>query len=226
MWACLQRVRTKRQPDWEHCLVKAMTTNETNFFRDLHPFDALRTTLIPEVTTRNAATRTLNIWSAACSSGQELYSIAMLLHEHFPQLLSWKLELVGTDLSSDILERARSGRFSQIEVNRGLPVSLLMKYFRRDGTHWRISPELSKAIKFTKMNLIEPWPALPTFDVEFLRNVLVYFAPETKKQILGKLRKVMRPGAVLVLGAAETTVGLNAAFQREQSGNSVFYRLT
>ena len=221
----IQGVRSRRHPDLERRVVEAMTTNETSFFRDKHPFDALREHVLPQIATTNASRRTLNIWSAACSTGQELYSVAMLLREHFPAMLSWKVQLVGTDLSDDVLERARLGRFSQIEVNRGLPANLLMKYFQRDGMQWRLSPELPAAAKFMKMNLIQSWPTLPTFDVVFLRNVLIYFAPETKKAILQNIRKVMAPGAVLFLGAAETTMGLDASFEREQVGNGVFYRV-
>jgi chemotaxis protein methyltransferase CheR len=221
----IQHVREKRQPELERRLVEAMTTNETSFFRDIHPFDALRTKILPDLAISNTSQRTLSIWSAACSSGQEIYSIAMLLHEHFPQLLSWRLQLYATDLSDEVLERARAARFSQIEVNRGLPAALLLKYFRRDGMHWRLAPELPAMVKFTRLNLIESWPPLPSFDVVFLRNVLIYFAPETKKQILQNVRKVMAPRGVLFLGAAETTIGLGASFEREQVGNSIFYRV-
>jgi chemotaxis protein methyltransferase CheR len=221
----IQQVREKRLPELERHLVEAMTTNETSFFRDNHPFDTLRTKILPDLATSNASQRALSIWSAACSSGQEIYSIAMLLHENFPQLLSWRLQLYATDLSDDVLERARAARFTQIEVNRGLPATLLLKYFLRDGMHWRLTPELPALVKFMRLNLIETWPPLPNFDVVFLRNVLIYFAPETKKQILQNVRKVMAPRGVLFLGAAETTIGLDAHFEREQVGNSVFYRV-
>jgi chemotaxis protein methyltransferase CheR len=218
-------VRSTKQPDLERRVVEAMTTNETTFFRDLHPFEALRTTVLPDLATRNAAQRSLSIWSAACSTGQELYSIAMLLREHFPALLPWSIKLVGTDLSDEVLERARAARYSQIEVNRGLPVNLLMKYFQRDGMHWKLAPDVTAAAVFSKLNLIEAWPALPAFDVVMLRNVLIYFSPETKKTILRKIRQVMAPHGVLFLGAAETTMGLDASFQREQAGQCVYYRV-
>lgn len=218
-------VRAKRRPDLVSRMVEAMTTNETTFFRDLHPFEALRTAVFPDLATRNAAQRSLSIWSAACSTGQELYSISMLLREHFPALLSWSLKLVGTDLSDDVLERARAARYSQIEVNRGLPAALLMKYFHRDDMHWKLSPEVTAAATFSKLNLIEAWPAMPEFDVVMLRNVLIYFSPETKKTILRKIRQVMAPHGVLFLGAAETTMGLDASFEREQAGQCVYYRV-
>lgn len=218
-------VRDKRTPEFERRLVEAMTTNETSFYRDAHPFNAMRTKIVPEMLTLRAAAKALNIWSAACSSGQELYSIAMLLREHFPQLANWNVQLVGTDLSEVILERAREGKFSQVEVNRGLPAPLLLKYFDRDGMTWQIRPEVRAKATFTKLNLIERWPALPKMDIVFLRNVLIYFSPETKKEILRKVRQAMSPQSVLFLGAAETTMGLDSSFERIEADRSVFYRI-
>jgi chemotaxis protein methyltransferase CheR len=221
----IQGVRTKRKPELESRMVEAMTTNETSFFRDIHPFEALRKTLLPEIRTKNAARKTLNIWSAACSSGQEIYSVAMHLREHFPELSNWQVQLIGTDLSDDILARAKAAKFSQIEVNRGLAATLLAKYFQREGMQWQLRPELRNMASFMKLNLIERWPTLPCMDIVFLRNVLIYFAPETKRLILEKVRRVMAPKAVLFLGAAETTMGLDDSFERVQADNSVFYRL-
>lgn len=221
----VQGVRAKTKPHLESRMVEAMTTNETSFFRDIHPFEALRKTLLPEFRTRNAAKKTLNIWSAACSSGQEIYSVAMHLREHFPELPNWNVQLIGTDLSDDILARAKAAKFSQIEVNRGLPAQLLAKYFQREGMQWQLRPELRNMATFTKLNLIERWPTLPSMDIVFLRNVLIYFAPETKRLILEKVRRVMAPKAILFLGAAETTMGLDDAFERVQVDNSVFYRI-
>ena len=221
----IQGVRGKRWPELESRMVEAMTTNETSFFRDIHPFEALRKTLLPEIRVRNASRRTLNIWSAACSTGQEIYSVAMHLREHFPELPAWKVQMIGTDLSDEVLNKARAAKFSQIEVNRGLSAGLLMKYFQRDGMQWQLQPEVRNMATFTKLNLIERWPTLPSMDIVFLRNVLIYFAPETKRLILEKVRKVMAPKAVLFLGAAETTMGLDDSFERVQVDNSVFYRI-
>jgi chemotaxis protein methyltransferase CheR len=218
-------VRGKRQPELERRVVEAMTTNETSFFRDAHPFTALRTTIIPELYKTRATSRTLSIWSAACSTGQELYSTAMLLRENFPALATWKVQLVGTDLSEAVLDKARAGKFSQIEINRGLPTPLLLKYFVRDGMTWQIHESLRSMATFTNVNLIERWPKLPEMDVVFLRNVLIYFSPDTKRTILRKLREVMAPHAVLFLGAAETTMGLDAGFERVEADRSVFYRI-
>lgn len=221
----VQRLQASNEPTLRQQVVEAMTTNETSFFRDVHPFEALRKTILPELLQRNAGRPTLNIWSAACSTGQEAYSTAMLLCEHFPQLAAGKTGILGTDLSDDVLEKARQAKFSQIEVNRGLPAVLLAKYLRREGMHWNLIPMVRDLVTFKKMNLIEPWPMMPVMDVVFLRNVLIYFAPDMKRTILEKVRRVMAPHAVLFLGAAETTMGLDAAFERVTADGSVFYRL-
>lgn len=211
--------------DVQQQMVEAMTTNETSFYRDAHPFEALRTTIVPELLVSRAAKKSINIWSAASSTGQEAYSIAMLLKEQFAALATWNVRILGTDLSDDVLEKARAGRFSQVEINRGLPALLLAKYFKREGMQWELAPQIRAMASFMKLNLIERWPPLPTMDVVFLRNVLIYFSPDTKRMILEKVRSVMSPGAVLFLGAAETTMGLDSAFERVQTGNSVYYRL-
>lgn len=221
----IERLQNKPTLQMQQQVVEAMTTNETSFFRDAHPFEALRTTILPELIKLRSSHRTLNIWSAACSTGQEAYSIGMLLYEHFPDLTAWKTQILGTDLSDDVLEKARAARFSQIEMNRGLPAALLAKYFRRDGMQWELVPQVRALANFIKLNLVEAWPQMPIMDVVFLRNVLIYFSPETKRAILERVRKVMAPHAVLFLGAAETTMGLDNAFQRVQVDNSVFYRL-
>lgn len=221
----VRRLQVEPTASLQQQVVEAMTTNETSFFRDAHPFEALRKSILPEIAKTQASRRTLNFWSAACSTGQEAYSIAMLLHEHFPQLAQWKTQILGTDLSDEVLEKARLARFSQIEMNRGLPAAFLAKYFRRDGMQWELLPQLRAPATFRKMNLIEPWPTMPTMDVVFLRNVLIYFSPDVKRAILAQIRKVMAPHGVLFLGAAETTLGLDDHFQRVQVDNSVFYRI-
>jgi len=221
----VRALRCKPKAALQQQVVEAMTTNETSFFRDAHPFEALRTVIVPELLKSSATRRTLNIWSAACSTGQEAYSIAMLLSEYFPELASWNVSILGTDLSDEVLAKASAGRFSQIEMNRGLPAALLAKYFRRDGFHWELDPRIRAMAIFSKLNLIEAWTTMPTMDVVFLRNVLIYFSPETKKSILKKIRGVMTPKAVLFLGAAETTMGIDDSFERVVSASSVFYRL-
>lgn len=204
--------------------VEAMTTNETSFFRDIHPFDALKKTLIPEILARKAASRQLNIWCAAASSGQEPYSVAMLLREHFPELASWKITFIATDLSNAVLAKARSGRYGQLEVNRGLPAPLMVKYFTKDGTEWIIRDDIRSMIDFRELNLIEKWPLMPVFDIVMIRNVLIYFDIPTKKQILKNIRQVMSPNGILMLGGAETTMGLDDQFERVQVDKGVAYR--
>ena len=195
-------------------VVEAMTTNETSFFRDNHPFEGLRKVIIPQLIERRAATRSLCVWSAACSTGQEPYSIAMLLHEYFPVLRGWDAKIIASDLCAGILERAREGRFGQLEVNRGLPATLLVKYFQREGLDWRINDSVRGMIQFRQLNLAADfWPALPQLDVIFLRNVLIYFDASTKQKILRQIRRLLRPDGYLFLGGAETTLNVDDAFE-------------
>lgn len=206
-------------------VVDAMTTNETSFYRDVHPFDALRSTIIPELIKKREKERTINIWSNACSSGQEVYSIAMLLKEHFPVLQTWKIRLIASDLSTAILRKAQEGNFNQTEVNRGLPMPLLLKYFTKNGLNWQIKPEVRSSIEFKEVNLIETWPpTMPTMDIIFLRNVLIYFDTQTKTQILNKAVKLMRPDGYMFLGGAETTMNLDVKLNRETIGKATCYR--
>jgi chemotaxis protein methyltransferase CheR len=206
-------------------VVEAMTTNETSFFRDLHPFEALRSVVLPEVIRRRQVDRRINIWCAACSSGQEPYTIAMTILEHFPMLGSWDVKILATDLSSDMVARSRAGRYGQIEVNRGLPASLLVKYFEKKGMEWVIRPEVQRFCEFRELNLIESWSGLPRMDVVFLRNVLIYFDLDTKRSILSNTRKVLQPWGHLFLGGAETTINLGDGFTRVQYDRAGCYRL-
>lgn len=211
--------------DLSQQVINAMTTNETSFYRDIHPFDALKTTVLPELIKKREKERTLNIWSNACSSGQEVYSIAMLLREHFPVLQSWKVRLIATDLSTAILRRAQEGNFNQTEVNRGLPMPLLLKYFTKNGLNWQIKEEVRNGIEFKEVNLIESWPpTLPAMDIIFLRNVLIYFDPPTKANVLNKAAKLLRPDGYMFLGGAETTMNLDVKLTRETVGKATCYR--
>jgi chemotaxis protein methyltransferase CheR len=205
-------------------VVEAMTTNETSFFRDLYPFESLRTHVLPAVLEQNRASRCINIWSAACSSGQEPYSVAMLLHEDFPELDSWFVNILATDVSAAILERARNGRFAQIEMNRGLPAHLHVKYFHRDGSHWVIDESIRNRVRFERHNLVTEWPTLPAMDIVFLRNVLIYFDQTTKDAIFQRMKRVVRPNGYLLLGASETTLNLDNEFERQPLGRTVWYR--
>ncbi len=195
------------------CVVEAMTNNETSFFRDLHPFEALTHTILPTLMDKRAASRTLNIWCAACSSGQEPYSIAMILREHVAEPERWTLNVIASDVSEAMLRRAKAGCYSQHEVNRGLPVGLLLKYFDKEGHDWQITDELRRMVKFHMINLAGLWPVLPDMDLIFLRNVMIYFDVETKKTILRKVQRLLKSDGYLFLGSAETTAGLDNAFE-------------
>lgn len=206
-------------------VIEAITTNETSFFRDHSPFQALRTTVIPELVRRRESDRRLHIWSAACSSGQEPYSIAMLLREDFPALSGWNIRLLATDISAEVLEKARDGFYTQMEVNRGLPATLLVKYFEKQGPRWRIHDSLRQAVEFREANLAAEWPCLPPMDVILLRNILIYFDVSTKKRILERVRRLLRRDGYLFLGSAETTINLDPAFEPVEIGKVVCYRV-
>ncbi len=219
------RLQTQKQTALHERVVEAMTTNETSFFRDTHPFEAVRLTLVPELLKKREREQCLNLWCAACSSGQEPYSLLMLLREHFPCLDSWTVRLIASDLSQEMLTRAREGRYSQLEVSRGLPAPLLQKYFQRQGDEWQIRGELRRAVEFRQINLAEPFPLLPPIDLVFMRNVLIYFDVETKKAILGRVRKLLRADGYLFLGGSESTINLDAEFERLQLEKTGCYRL-
>ncbi len=221
----VDKVRTTNNRHLTQLIVEAMTTNETSFFRDLHPFDALKAEIIPEMILKRAAERKLTIWSNACSSGQEIYSISMLLKEHFPQLATWNVNLIASDLNTQILDKAKLGIFNQTEVNRGLPMPMLLKHFTKQGLNWQIKEDIRKMVSFRVINLIEPFPAMPKVDIVFLRNVLIYFDPETKSSILNKVKQVIQPDGYLFLGGAETTLGLSTSFQRVSVQKAVAYKL-
>jgi len=205
-------------------VVEAMTTNETSWFRDIRPFDALRDVIFPEIIERNRATRTLSIWSAACSTGQELYSIALLLDEHFPEVEHWHLELLGTDLNNTVVERARAGSFSGLEINRGLPAKMIALHFRRDGANFVISDRVRAQVRFERRNLAEPWTGLSRFDLILLRNVLIYFDQPTKKRILEAAGRQLADGGHLALGGAESPLGITDVFTPRIVGGATFYR--
>jgi chemotaxis protein methyltransferase CheR len=206
-------------------VVEALVTSESSFFRDHHPFEALRRTVIPDLLTRRSDERRLHIWCAASAHGQEPYSIALLLREHFPELRAWTVSLLASDISREVLARAREGRYSQIEVNRGLPAALLVKYFRQHGTDWQLEPGLRSMVDFREINLARPWPPLPRMDLVLLRNVMIYFDVETKKVILDKLARLLRPDGYLFLGGAETTINLNNSFRRIEPLKAGVYQL-
>lgn len=206
-------------------VLEAMTTNETSFFRDVFPFDSLRNWILPKLIELRRGERRLAVWSAACSSGQEIYSLAMLLRDEFPEVLSgWDVRLQGTDLSSAMIARAKAGRYTQLEVNRGLPASCLLNHFEKDGLHWRLREDLRRRVELRVLNLLEDWSALPAPDLVLLRNALIYMSEPVRKSILERLRRFLRPGGVLMLGAAESLLGLESSFERLDLGTCSVYR--
>jgi chemotaxis protein methyltransferase CheR len=219
------RLRDDRFGPLHRKVLDAMTNNETWFFRDLYPFEALKSAILPQLLREREDERCLSVWSAACSSGQEIYSVAMLIRENFPSLLNWRLTLLGTDISQSILERARAGVYSQLEVNRGLPAILLAKYFQQAGREWRLKKNILEMAGFRSINLSSPpWPPLGQFDVAFLRNVLIYFSLDVRREILARIRQVLRPGGILFLGSAETTLNLDDSYERVPFQKSYYYR--
>jgi chemotaxis protein methyltransferase CheR len=203
-------------------VVDSMTTNETQFFRELPVYEALRTEVIPRLVEQRQSLKRISFWSAAASSGQEAYSLAMMLIEM--GLADWNIKILGTDLSTQVLDRARAGHFHQIEVNRGLPVSLLVKYFTRDGLDWQIKEEVRRMVRFERFDLRQSMRALGPFDVVFCRNVLIYFDTKTKRKILEDIRGTLFGGGYLLLGGSETTLGLDNVYERVPFGKTVLYR--
>ena len=193
-------------------VVEAMTTNETFFFRDKIPFDHLKEAVLPALMQARASRRALRIWCAASSTGQEPYSIAMCVKE-FAGLAGWRVEIVATDLSQDVLEKSKAGIYSQFEVQRGLPIQMLVKYFKQTGELWQLSADIRGMVQHRQLNLLKDFSHLGTFDLIFCRNVLIYFDQETKAGIFDRLSKMLEPDGVLALGAAESVVGISDAFK-------------
>jgi chemotaxis protein methyltransferase CheR len=194
-------------------VVEAMTTNETFFFRDKIPFDHLRETILPALLQARASRRSLRIWSAASSTGQEPYSIAMCLKQFGAALAGWRVEILATDLSLGVLEKSRAGIFSQFEVQRGLPIQMLVKHFTQAGELWQLNADIRAMVQHRQLNLLQDFSHLGTFDVIFCRNVLIYFDQDTKAGIFDRLARVIEPDGVLTLGAAESVVGISDAFK-------------
>jgi chemotaxis protein methyltransferase CheR len=218
-------LRARSRDGLKRQVIEAMTTNETSFFRDYPAFKSLASHVIPDLVQKRGDQKRLSIWSAACSSGQEPYSIAMLLRDRFPQIAGWSNSILASDLSEAMLVRARAARYSQIEINRGLPAALLVSHFAKRGMEWEIGPQLRSEVEFRRINLSEPWPALPQMDLILMRNVLIYLSAQTKAAILARIRGVLRKDGYLFLGGTETTYGIDDAFERVVLGGSAFYRL-
>jgi chemotaxis protein methyltransferase CheR len=200
-------LRMRPNPKLEHAIAEAMTINETSFFRDSRPFELLRTELLLPLIEQRKHLRSLRMWSAACSTGQEAYSLAMLLLEHFPQLAGWTLEIEGTDISAEVVDRAQQGTYHRIEINRGLPARFVVRYFEHVGENWVVKPELKKMCRFRQANLCGPMlpfnRASDRFDIIFLRNVMLYFSHETRKTLMTGIHRILAPDGFLFLGSSE-----------------------
>lgn len=222
--AYVRALRNAPRPVDLEAVVEALTTNETSWFRDAQPFQALADHVVPALLDGRPGfgAPTLRIWSAACSSGQEPYSIAMVLADAVPHV---QLRILASDLSQQMVDRARAGRYSQLEVNRGLPAPMLVRHFTRAGADWEIAANLRQSITFQKHNLLDTPPTGGPFDVVFLRNVLIYFDLATKREVLRRVQQVLRPGGYLLLGAAETTIGIDEGWERVAAGRGSVYRL-
>lgn len=204
-------------------VVDALTTNETTFFRDATAFETMRTVVLPELIERKARSRTLSIWSAGCSSGQEPYSVAMLLREAF-DLEGWQVSILGTEVSAAMLERARAGRYGQLETSRGLPPELLARYFHAAGDGWEVNDSIRAMVRFERHNLVEPWPVFAPMDLVLMRNVLLYFDRATRGRVLTQARRVLSPDGYLLLGAAETIANDVDGFERCSVAPTGWYR--
>ncbi len=218
-------IRTGRSPELKRSVLDAMTTNETTFLRDVTPFEVLETSVLPKLIEARRASRKLRIWYAASSYGQEPYSVSMILNDQFPELAGWQVDQLGTDICRNALERAKAGRYSQLEINRGLPARLLVKHFKKEGPDWQLSDSIRKMVKFEELNLIQRWPPMGTFDIIFIRNVLIYFDIETKRQIFGRIHDMLAPDGYMFLGSAESTLNIDDRFVRSENGKGGCFRL-
>ncbi|MBS2038769.1 protein-glutamate O-methyltransferase CheR [bacterium] len=223
--ALVQELKVRPGSEVKQQMVEAMTTNETSFFRDVTPFESLRMNIFPELLELRKNVRRLRIWSAAASTGQEAYTTAMLLDMNFARLIKdWNVEILGTDLAEKVLERSRTGEYSQLEVNRGLPAQYLVAYFKKKASRWQINEQIRKLVRFQQMNLLEVPSSLPPFDLIFCRNVLIYFDDQTKRKVLNTLHSKLQPDGYLILGASEVLANAADLFERVQRGGSVAYR--
>lgn len=206
-------------------VTEAMTTNESFFFRDIKPFDLLRDAVLPPILEKRAAKKHLRIWCAAASSGQEPYSIAIVLKELGVTMANWKIDMVGTDISHDILKKASDGKYSQFEVQRGMPIQLLLKYFDKQDETWQIKDEIRKMVQYKYWNLLDDLKGLGGFDIVFCRNVLIYFDAETKGRVLESIAKLMPEDGMLFLGGAETVLGVTDRFKPVPGQRGVYARV-
>lgn len=206
-------LRAKPTEELLEAVTEAMTTNESFFFRDQKPFDQFKDLVFPHLLESRAAKKSFRIWSAAASTGQEPYSLAMLINEAAAKIAGWKIDIIGTDISREVLDRAEQGVYTQFEVQRGLPITLLMKYFNQVNESWHISDDMKKMVQYKYFNLLDDLKPLGQFDVVYCRNVLIYFDQPTKKEILERIAAQMAPDGFLFLGGAETVLGITDKFK-------------
>lgn len=211
--ALVAALRGGREEQLKRDVVELMTTNETLFFRDTKPFDLLRDSVLPRMTQARAKGRPLRIWSAACSTGQEAYSVAITIKENAGRLRDWPVEIIGTDISPAVLTKARAGIYSQFEVQRGMPIKLLIKYFKQMESQWEINAEIREMVKFREHNILQDVSPLGCFDVVFCRNLLIYFDGQTKQQVLERIGRLLAADGVLFLGGTETVIGITSRFE-------------
>ncbi|KLK94306.1 chemotaxis protein CheR [Microvirga vignae] len=215
-------IKSGRSPALENATIEAMTTNETFFFRDKAPFDLFQDVLLPKFLKERAASRRLRIWCAAASTGQEPYSLAMLLKEAAARMPGWQVEIIATDISIEVLEKAKAGIYNQFEVQRGLPIRLLVKYFRQMGDQWQIAAEIRSMVDFRYLNLIEDFGRLGQFDIVYCRNVLIYFDTAMKSNVLRRVAQLMAADGALVLGASETILGISDALSLDPAYRGLY----
>jgi chemotaxis protein methyltransferase CheR len=218
----IETLRAMRSPTLEVAVVEAMTTNESTFFRDRLPFERLKVSILPRLLSARAETKRLNIWCAAASTGQEPYSIAIILKEMEAQLRGWRIDILGTDISAGVIEKAKAGIYTQFEVQRGLPIQQLVRNFTQEGEIWRLDAGIRAMVQFRQFNLLDDFAGLGTFDIIFCRNVLIYFDRETKTQVLDRIAKAMAPDGALLLGAAETIIGLTESLRFMQGERGIY----
>ncbi|SDD93976.1 MULTISPECIES: CheR family methyltransferase [Kordiimonas] len=211
--ALVQKLRLSRDEALCVDVTEAMTTNESFFFRDNTPFDLFKNHVLPAMEKSRGGQKRLRIWCAAASTGQEPYSLAILLRENWMKWQNWKIEIIGTDICTQVLEKAKAGTYSQFEVQRGLPIQMLIKYFTQEGDTWQLNNDIRNMVTFRSFNLLNNFIGLGSFDVIYCRNVLIYFDQNTKKQVLERMRKVLSDDGTLFLGAAETVLGITDAFR-------------
>lgn len=220
--ALVMKMRATRDEALISAVVEAMTTNESFFFRDTKPFSIFRENTLPALLQARASRRRIRIWCAAASTGQEPYSLAMILKEMEAELAGWRIEILGTDLSTDVLAKAKAGFYSQFEVQRGLPIQYLMKYFTQVNDMWQVNPEIRSMVQYKVYNLLDNFAPLGTFDVIFCRNVLIYFDQPTKAEVLDRMAKILPADGSLFLGGAETVLGVTTKFAPMQGLRGVY----